>query len=137
MINEDAIREDFLAWSGGFPPESEEQIADYCEAARPADTDFNAAYAFLREWANKAFVEEAAAILVCEEHVGEFDLNVILTSQTDEDISEDWCMSVEVPESVNLSLHQIVTIAAEGAKQALLAAGLRFNHSRCHHHQVS
>jgi hypothetical protein len=34
-----AVKEDFLAWSGGFPPDSEQQIFVYIEYAHGANTD--------------------------------------------------------------------------------------------------
>jgi hypothetical protein len=45
-----AVREDFLVWSGGFPPESDEQIWVYVEAARPADTDPEQVTRLLKDW---------------------------------------------------------------------------------------
>lgn len=49
----------------------------------------------------------------------------MLTSQADDDLNEDWSLSVEVPGSFELTPYQIATIAKEGAKRALLAAGLK------------
>lgn len=46
------IKEDFGEWSGGFPPESPEQIEIYIEAARPGDTDAEAVRALLIDWMN-------------------------------------------------------------------------------------
>lgn len=34
-----AVKEDFLAWSGGFPPDSDQDVFVYVEYARPTDTD--------------------------------------------------------------------------------------------------
>lgn len=45
-----AIKEDFLVWSGGFPPDSNEQIFAYVEAARPADTDEVEVDILLKDW---------------------------------------------------------------------------------------
>ena len=45
-----AIRGDFLAWSGGFPPESDKQIRVYVEAAPPADTDPGEVSSLLLNW---------------------------------------------------------------------------------------
>jgi hypothetical protein len=45
-----AVREDFLNWSGGFPPESGQHIWVYVEAARPIDTDAWEVSTLLHEW---------------------------------------------------------------------------------------
>jgi hypothetical protein len=45
-----AIREDFLTWSGGFPPESDQQIWVYVEAARPSDTPAEEVTRLLLDW---------------------------------------------------------------------------------------
>lgn len=45
-----AIREDFLTWSGGFPPESDQQIWVYVEAARPSDTEAAEVTRLLLDW---------------------------------------------------------------------------------------
>ena len=45
-----AIREDFLTWSGGFPPESDHQIFVYVEAARPKDSDEEEVREMLKAW---------------------------------------------------------------------------------------
>jgi hypothetical protein len=52
-----AIRQDFLVWSGGFPPESDQQIWVYVEAARPVETDHEEVATFLMAWMR----EEASA----------------------------------------------------------------------------
>jgi hypothetical protein len=52
MQNSDSIREDFLAWSGGFPPESEAQISSYVKTAMPADADPVAVRQLLTAWMN-------------------------------------------------------------------------------------
>jgi hypothetical protein len=44
------IKEDFLAWSGGFPPDSEDQIFLYVEFASPQSIDQRDARAFLLDW---------------------------------------------------------------------------------------
>jgi len=46
------IKADFEEWSGGFPPESDDQITVYVENTLPADVDESAARQFLREWMN-------------------------------------------------------------------------------------
>ncbi len=46
----DAIVEDFLAWSGGFPPESSRQILCYVEFARPCDSDEAEVSRLLKNW---------------------------------------------------------------------------------------
>jgi hypothetical protein len=46
----EAVREDFLTWSGGFPPESDQQIWVYVEAARPGDTDAVEVTRLLLDW---------------------------------------------------------------------------------------
>jgi hypothetical protein len=48
------IKRDFEEWSGGFPPESPEQIQVYVDAARPGDTDEDAVRSILRTWMNQA-----------------------------------------------------------------------------------
>ena len=45
-----AIRQDFLVWSGGFPPESAQQIWVYVEAARPSDTNSETVTQLLLNW---------------------------------------------------------------------------------------
>jgi len=134
-IDEDAIRQAFLTRSGGFPPESTSQIYTYCDAACPTDADYDAVFAFLRRWLDPELAEEAEEYATNVAPLprvprfnmlaGELDLTIMLTSQVDEDWSEDWSLSVEVPDSVTLTPYQIVTIAKDGAKKALLAAGLR------------
>jgi len=44
------IEPDFLQWSSGSPPDSEEQIATYVNAARPTDTDPDQVTSLLRIW---------------------------------------------------------------------------------------
>lgn len=46
----DLIRQDFLNWSGGFPPESEDHITVYIDYASPLFTRPNALRDFLRQW---------------------------------------------------------------------------------------
>jgi hypothetical protein len=45
-----SLKADFLEWTGGFDPESEEDISAYVETSMPFDLDPNAACAALREW---------------------------------------------------------------------------------------
>jgi len=46
-----AVKQDFLAWSGGFPPDSEQDIFIYIEYAYGADrTDADEAREMLRDW---------------------------------------------------------------------------------------
>ncbi|MCL4207922.1 MAG: hypothetical protein KJ000_36005 [Pirellulaceae bacterium] len=45
-----AIRENFLVWSGGFPPQSSQEVWVYVETARPFDTDANAVTTLLFDW---------------------------------------------------------------------------------------
>ncbi len=47
---EQAIRNDFSVWSGGFPPESEQQVWVYVETARAADTDAVTVTRLLLDW---------------------------------------------------------------------------------------
>lgn len=47
-----ALREDFLAWSGDSPPESEHQITVYLDYAAPSNIDKDQAHHFLRAWMN-------------------------------------------------------------------------------------
>jgi hypothetical protein len=45
-----AIREDFETWSGGFPPESDEQITVYIDYASSKDWDDDEVRELLRAW---------------------------------------------------------------------------------------
>ena len=45
-----AIRADFLAWSGGDPPDSEHQITVYVDYAAHADWDSNEVRRLLEDW---------------------------------------------------------------------------------------
>jgi hypothetical protein len=46
-----AVREDFLAWSGGFPPDSEQTIFMFLEYAIRIDIDdVDGARKMLRQW---------------------------------------------------------------------------------------
>ena len=45
-----AIKQDFLTWSGGFPPESDEQIFVYVETARSSETDDEEVRNLLKTW---------------------------------------------------------------------------------------
>jgi len=49
----DSVREDFLTWSGGFPPESDAQIAVFVETAIPSDADPEVVRQFLAAWMNE------------------------------------------------------------------------------------
>ncbi len=49
----DSIREDFLVWSGGFPPESDAQITVFVETAIPADADPDVVRQILAAWMNE------------------------------------------------------------------------------------
>jgi hypothetical protein len=44
------IRDDFLKWTGGFPPESDDQITVYLDYACPIAGDETELRSFLREW---------------------------------------------------------------------------------------
>jgi hypothetical protein len=44
------LQEDFIQWSGGYPPESDEQITVYIDYAQPADLDSEKVRQFLRKW---------------------------------------------------------------------------------------
>ncbi|MCC6127331.1 MAG: hypothetical protein IT426_20405 [Pirellulales bacterium] len=47
------VRKDFLAWTGGFPPDSEMQIFVYMEYAHGADRpDADDVREMLRDWMN-------------------------------------------------------------------------------------
>ena len=46
----DQLEQDFLAWSGGFPPDSEQQIYVYLETALPYQADEQEARDALRNW---------------------------------------------------------------------------------------
>ena len=46
-----AVKEDFLAWSGGFPPDSEQEIFVYMEYVHGSDADdANELREMLRDW---------------------------------------------------------------------------------------
>ena len=47
-VGRQRVREDFEAWSGGFPPVSEEQVEVYVEQALPNDLDAEAVRRWLR-----------------------------------------------------------------------------------------
>ncbi len=49
-MNHDKLREDFLDWSGGFPPESEQQIDVYVEHRSPVDMDNAEVTQILTDW---------------------------------------------------------------------------------------
>jgi hypothetical protein len=44
------LKADFLSWSGGFPPDSPEQVTVYIDYALAADADPEAARGLLLEW---------------------------------------------------------------------------------------
>ncbi len=46
------IKQDFLAWSGGFPPESDDQIYVYIETAKRPEIDDEELRALLQTWMN-------------------------------------------------------------------------------------
>ena len=48
-----AIRSDFEDWSGGFPPESEQQIFVYVTTASSNEWDDNLVLEILRAWMTK------------------------------------------------------------------------------------
>ena len=50
-----------------------------------------------------------------------YEINIMITSQEDDDVGDDWCFSVEVPNVAKLTPYEIVTIAKNGAKDALNA----------------
>jgi len=45
-----ALREHFLEWSGGFPPESVDKITVYLDYARESNMPYDAARAYLLDW---------------------------------------------------------------------------------------
>jgi hypothetical protein len=47
------VQKDFEAWSGGFPPESDDQITVYIDYALPKGNDPEEVRAFLRNWMNE------------------------------------------------------------------------------------
>lgn len=49
----EAVKQDFLSWTGGFPPDSEEQIFAYVETSRPNEADYEEARQLLRAWMYK------------------------------------------------------------------------------------
>jgi hypothetical protein len=53
-----AIKADFEEWSGGTPPDSEEQIFIYVEFARPAESNGAEVTQLLREWMVKEWTAE-------------------------------------------------------------------------------
>jgi hypothetical protein len=46
----DALKQDYLEWTGGFSPETEEDIRTYVESSMPFDLDHNEATEALRLW---------------------------------------------------------------------------------------
>jgi hypothetical protein len=44
------VKENFLAWSGGFPPDSEQQIFIYMEYAYGTEADADDVREMLRNW---------------------------------------------------------------------------------------
>lgn len=50
----ESLRSSFLAWSGGFPPESAEQVTVYVDYARDVDIDPDEARDALLEWMQAA-----------------------------------------------------------------------------------
>jgi hypothetical protein len=46
----EAIKADFLEWSGGFRPDSDEQIFIYVQYSAPSDADEKELLALLRAW---------------------------------------------------------------------------------------
>lgn len=55
MIEE--LKEDFMRWSGGFPPDSTQQIFTYVELAASIDLDPNQVWIALLDWMAKAEFE--------------------------------------------------------------------------------
>ena len=49
-ITANSVKEDFLAWSGGSPPDSDQEIFVYVEYARPRGTDAIEVSHMLTEW---------------------------------------------------------------------------------------
>ncbi len=45
-----SFKEDFQAWSGGFPPDSEQQIFIYMEYAYGTEADADEVREMLRKW---------------------------------------------------------------------------------------
>ena len=50
----DDLKDDYLQWTGGFTPDTDNEISVYLESARPADTDPGEARSILRRWMNDA-----------------------------------------------------------------------------------
>ncbi len=50
----ESLKVDFLEWSGGFPPDSEQQIFVYVEYAAPNNVDEADVLSLLRTWMNEA-----------------------------------------------------------------------------------
>jgi hypothetical protein len=50
-----AVREDFLAWSGGQPPDSPFEIFTYCELAMPIGIDAEEVRSMLKKWMENAW----------------------------------------------------------------------------------
>lgn len=50
MKDDKTIVEDFLEWSGGFPPEDDEQIETYLELSASSDDDEVKVRDVLRAW---------------------------------------------------------------------------------------
>lgn len=53
----------------------------------------------------------------------QYQINIVITSQDDDEIGDDWCFDIEVPEN-GPTPYELITIAKNGAKQALADHGL-------------
>lgn len=48
-----AIKQDFMDWSGGFPPDSDHEMSVYIETASPSGSNDMDLWALLRRWMNE------------------------------------------------------------------------------------
>ena len=55
----EALRQHFLAWSGGLPPDSPFEIFAYSQLAMPSNYDDEASSRFLKGWMEQAWKEDA------------------------------------------------------------------------------
>ena len=57
---DNTTRQHFTAWSGGFPPESDDQISVYIETATPAEGNDEELRELLRAWMNDGDCDNSA-----------------------------------------------------------------------------
>ena len=55
----EVIKQDFLTWSGGCAPDSDQQIFVYVEYARPADSDAIEVTRILQDWMQEEWLSDS------------------------------------------------------------------------------